>query len=96
MGYSVGIAFLLGAPPAVAAVPYIIANSWIADRTHTRAPWMILQAVLGVVGLLVTGYAKPPGVRYFGCFIGIMASNASIPTSLAWQANNIRGQSLRM
>lgn len=96
MGYSTGTTLLMSAPPAVAAVPWVLFVSWLADKTHTRSPWIILQAAIGIVGLIVIGYAENNGARYFGVFLGVAASNANIPTSLAWQANNIRGQSLRM
>jgi hypothetical protein len=45
---------------------------------------------------MIVAYAKGNGIRYFGIFIGMAAGNSNIPTVLAWQANNIRGQSLRM
>lgn len=96
MGYSVGMVFLLAAPPACAAVPWVLLISWLADKTRMRAPWIILQAVLGIVGLMLIAYAQQNGVRYFGVFVGLAGANSNIPTALAWQANNIRGQSLRM
>jgi cyanate permease len=96
MGYSVGMSFLLSAPPAVAAVPWVLFVSYMADRTRMRAPWIMMQAVIGLVGLMIIAYAKNNGVRYFGVFMGLAGANANIPTCLAWQANNIRGQSLRM
>ena len=96
MGYSVGRVFLLSAPPAVAAVPWVMFCSWAADRFKMRAPFIILQALIGIVGLMIVAYAKANGARYFGIFMGLAGANANIPTALAWQANNIRGQSLRM
>jgi cyanate permease len=96
MGYDVGKVFLLSAPPAVAAVPWVMFCSWMADRTKLRAPFVILQAVIGIVGMMIVAYAKKNEARYFGIFMGLAGANANIPTALAWQANNIRGQSLRM
>ncbi|KAF2747975.1 MFS general substrate transporter [Sporormia fimetaria CBS 119925] len=95
-GYDVKMVFLMCAPPACAAVPYVLFISWIADKTKTRAPWIMLQATLGIIGLMIIGYCKGNGVRYFGIFLAMAGANANIPTALAWQANNIRGQSLRM
>merc|ERR1712224_1136538 len=37
-------------------------------------------------------YAEAVGARYFGCFLICAASNGGIPTVMAYQANNIRGQ----
>jgi hypothetical protein len=96
MGYDVKKIFLLSAPPAIAAVPWVMFCSWAADRTKMRAPFVILQAVIGIVGMMIVAYAKKNEARYFGIFMGLAGANANIPTSLAWQANNIRGQSLRM
>jgi cyanate permease len=96
MGYDVGKVFLLSAPPAVAAVPWVMFCSWAADRYQMRAPFIILQALIGIVGLMIVAYAKNNDARYFGIFMGLAGANANIPTALAWQANNIRGQSLRM
>ena len=96
MGYSTKMTFLLSAPPAVAAVPWVILVSWLADKTRMRAPWIMLQALIGIVGLMIVSYAPSNGAKYFGIFMGLAGANSNIPTCLAWQANNIRGQSLRM
>lgn len=96
MGYGVERVFLLSAPPAVAAVPWVMFCSWAADRWKMRAPFIVLQALIGITGLLIVGYAKNNDARYFGIFMGLAGANANIPAALAWQANNIRGQSLRM
>jgi cyanate permease len=96
MGYTTKMVFLMSAPPACAAVPWVLFISWIADKTRCRAPWIMLQAVLGITGLMIVAYAKNNGARYFGIFLGLAGANSNIPTALAWQANNIRGQSLRM
>jgi hypothetical protein len=96
MGYGVDKVFLLSAPPAVAAVPWVMFCSWAADRTKMRAPFIVLQALIGIVGMMIVAYAKKNEARYFGIFMGLAGANANIPTALAWQANNIRGQSLRM
>lgn len=96
MGYSIGRVFLLSAPPAIAAVPWVMFCSWAADRFKMRAPWVILNALIGITGLMIVAYQKNNNARYFGIFLGLAGANSSIPTALAWQANNIRGQSLRM
>jgi len=96
MNYSTEMVFLLSAPPACAAVPWVMFCSWAADKYKMRSPFIMLQAALGIAGLMIVGYAKNNGARYFGIFVGIAGGNANIPAALAWQANNIRGQSLRM
>ena len=80
MGYSIGMVFLLSAPPAVAAVPWIMLCSWAADKYRLRAPFVILQCLLGIVGLMIVAYAQNNGARYFGIFMGLAGANANIPT----------------
>lgn len=63
MGYDVKKVFLLSAPPAVAAVPWVMFCSWAADRWKMRAPFIILQALIGIVGLLIVGYSKNNDAR---------------------------------
>jgi len=38
------------------------------------------------------GFAKGNAARYFGVFLVTAGANANIPASMAYQANNIRGQ----
>lgn len=96
MGYDTGMTFLMAAPPAAAAVPWVMFVSWAADKWKMRAPWIAAQAAATVMGLLIVGYAPQNNVRYFGLMVCTGAANGNIPTAIAWQANNIRGQSLRM
>lgn len=96
LGYSVKKTFLMSAPPACAAVPWVMFSSWAADRWRIRSLFIILNGITGIMGLMIVAYAKNGDARYFGIFMGLAGANANIPTALAWQANNIRGQSLRM
>lgn len=43
-------------------------------------------------GLPLMGFASTPAARYFGVFLVTAGTNANIPTALAYQANNVRGQ----
>ena len=45
-----------------------------------------------LVGLPIMGFAKGNATRYFGVFLTTAGANANIPASMAYQANNIRGQ----
>lgn len=95
MGYTPDRVFLLSAPPAVASVPVSILVSWVADRTQLRAPYVAFMAIVCTIGYVLIAYTHTNGVRYFGCFLGMAGANGSLPAVLAWQANNIRGQSTR-
>ncbi|PGG95220.1 hypothetical protein AJ79_10178 [Helicocarpus griseus UAMH5409] len=95
MGYDGGIANLLSAPPVVFAVicAYIIAI--VADKYRVRSPVIVLQCVVGIIGLMITAYHPKDGVRYFGIFLGTAGCQGNVPAILAYQSNNIRMQSKR-
>lgn len=92
MGFSVGESQLLTAPPYVGAGIVMFICAWIGDKYRVRAPLLLFTAALGLTGLPLLGYAKNVGARYFGTFLVCSASNGGIPTVMAYQANNIRGQ----
>lgn len=66
LGYGTAMVFLLCAPPYLASIFWTLAIAWFADRTRLRMPWMVLNAALTLIGLLLTAYHKNTGVRYFG------------------------------
>ncbi|KAH9207116.1 retrograde regulation protein 2 [Leptodontidium sp. 2 PMI_412] len=92
MGFSIAKAQCLVAPPYVAAAIVMFVCAAIGDKYHIRAPIIIGNAMLGLIGLPLLGYATNNGVRYFGVFLATIACNANIPAVLTYQANNIRGQ----
>jgi len=92
MGFSVAHSQLLSAPPYAAAGIVMFICAWVGDKYHVRAPLMLFTASLGLIGLPMLAYAEAVGARYFGCFLICAASNGGIPTVMAYQANNIRGQ----
>lgn len=94
-GYSVEKAQLLTAPPYVFAVTVAMILAFCADKAKMRGPFIAAQAVMTIIGLLVVLYAKPTGARYFGVFLGIAGCSGNVPAILAYQSNNIRGQSKR-
>lgn len=57
-----------------------------------RGPILAFNALIGIIGLPIMGFAENNAVRYFGVFLAVAGSNANVPTSMAYQANNIRGQ----
>lgn len=67
-------------------------QSYYADKWHIRGPFIVMNALLGLLGLGLLGYTTSSSVRYFGCFLATIAGNANIPAILTYQANNIRGQ----
>jgi MFS-type transporter involved in bile tolerance (Atg22 family) len=95
MGYSAAVTQLLSAPPVAFAVICALAVSYFSDKYKVRSPAIFLQCVIGIIGLMITAYAKNNGARYFGLFLGQAGCQGNIPTILAYQSNNIRMQSKR-
>lgn len=92
MGFSVGAAQCLVAPPFVLAGILMVATSWVGDKYRMRAPILAFNSVVTLIGLPIMGFAESSAVRFFGVFLTTAGVNANIPACMAYQANNIRGQ----
>ncbi|KAK5705820.1 hypothetical protein LTR17_021331 [Elasticomyces elasticus] len=66
--------------------------AWYGDKYHSRGPIIIVNAIMGVIGLCLLGFVENVGAAYFGVFLATTSANANIPCILTFQANNIRGQ----
>ncbi|KAI8930801.1 hypothetical protein NX059_011824 [Plenodomus lindquistii] len=95
MGYSPGAANALSAPPAIAAMFTAFGFAYVGDKYRVRAPVIAAQSLLAIIGLMIVAYAKNNGARYFGTFLGVCGCQGNVPAILAYQSNNIRGQSKR-
>ena len=83
-------AFTLSTPPAAFAVFYSLAFGWLADKTRKRGVWAILNALVAVLGLALTGFVSSSAGRYVGTFLGFGGSTAMVSSALAWGQNNVR------
>ena len=92
MGFSVGASQCLVAPPFAFAGIVMFTSAWVADKYHIRGPIIVYHSILALIGLPIMGYAQNNAVRYFGVFLVTAGANANIPSAMAYQANNIRGQ----
>lgn len=92
MGFTVGKAQCLIAPPYIAGAILMYTFAWYGDKWHIRSPFIIANGVFMLVGLAMLGFATNVGVRYTGVFFATAGCNANVPCVLTWQANNIRGQ----
>ncbi|KAJ5834213.1 Major facilitator superfamily domain general substrate transporter [Penicillium robsamsonii] len=92
MGYGVGESQCLVAPPYGFAGIVMYATAWVGDKYRIRAPIIIFNALLAIIGLPMMGFAKSDAVRYLGVFFTVAGANANIPSCMAYQANNVRGQ----
>lgn len=92
MGFSVGQAQCLVAPPYAFAGIVMYTTAWIGDRYKIRGPIIVFNNLLCIIGLPIVGFHSSAAVRYFGVFIVTAGANSNIPASMSYQANNIRGQ----
>ncbi|CAI7595445.1 unnamed protein product [Penicillium discolor] len=92
MGYGVAASQCLVAPPFGLAAILMLITSWLGDKYRMRGPILAFNALIGIIGLPIMGFAENNAVRYFGVFLAVAGSNANVPASMAYQANNIRGQ----
>jgi len=95
MGFSTANSEILSSPPYVFAVFTGIAFAAIADRLNMRAPFIIFQASMTIVGLSMIEFGTGNATRYAGAFLGTFGCQSNIPAVLAYQANNIVGQAKR-
>ena len=92
MGYTVGISQVLSTPPYIFAGIFTYFQGWLGDKYHIRGPIIIWDALQAICGLNLLAWVESAGVQYFGIFLVTSAVNSAIPTVMAYQSNNIRGQ----
>ncbi|KAL4263771.1 MFS transporter superfamily protein [Pleurotus pulmonarius] len=95
LGYSVLEAQLLNSPPSIFAAIFCFGLAWLSDKYTLRAPLLIFQGVMTIVGLCLTAFHTHNAVRYFGSFLGVAGSAGNIPAILGYMQNNITGYTKR-
>ncbi|KJY01880.1 phthalate transporter like protein [Zymoseptoria brevis] len=95
LGFSRPLSFVLSAFPPVFSILVVIPISILADRLHTRGIPNIVQGLLGILGLCMTGFLNNPWARYVGTFLGYAGATGLVVTSMAWMTNNLRGDGKR-
>ncbi|KAF8699487.1 Major Facilitator Superfamily, partial [Rhizoctonia solani] len=90
LGYTpAGTSALAIAPWVVGAIVAITA-SWHSDRTRMRSPYILLGAVMCVVGFGCM-LSKNVGASVFGTFLAIAGSATQLPLIMVMLQNNVRG-----
>ena len=67
-------------------------EAYFSDRLRLRAPFILVNGFVLILGIALLGFTEVTGVRYFGCFLVVGAGNASLGLTMTYQANNIVGQ----
>ncbi|KAL2440832.1 High-affinity nicotinic acid transporter [Exophiala dermatitidis] len=91
MGFSTAAAQCLVTPPYVAAGIMMYTEGWLGDKYKTRAPILLFNCVVTLIGLPVMAFSPSMAGKYVGAFLTVMGANSNIPCTMAYQANNIRG-----
>ncbi|KAK2051026.1 MFS general substrate transporter [Colletotrichum caudatum] len=92
MRFSTGKAQILTAPPYIFAAIIMYSTGWLGDRYMLRGPIIIADMVLSIVGICLMGFHEDVAVRYVGVFLVTAGAVSATPATMAYQANNIRGQ----
>ncbi|RDW59665.1 MFS general substrate transporter-30 [Coleophoma cylindrospora] len=92
MGFGIAASQCLVAPPALASAIVMYGFAILGDKYHIRGPIIAFNAILGLIGIPLLGFAKSSAVRYFGVFLVTVGANGNVPTILTFSFNNIRGQ----
>ncbi|KAL2831012.1 major facilitator superfamily domain-containing protein [Aspergillus pseudoustus] len=92
LGFSVAAAQCLTAPPYILACFWMMILGRLSDRLRLRSPFLIFNNSCCIIGLALLGFTEHTPSRLIGAFLTTAAGSANLPSALAWQANNIRGQ----
>ncbi|KDN39070.1 hypothetical protein RSAG8_09106, partial [Rhizoctonia solani AG-8 WAC10335] len=90
LGYSPAGSAALAIAPWVLAAIIAIAASWHSDRTRMRTPYILLGAVLCIIGFGCM-LSKNVGASVFGTFLAIAGSATQLPLIMVMLQNNVRG-----
>ncbi|KAI1816201.1 MFS general substrate transporter [Poronia punctata] len=90
--FSAGASQILVAPPYGFAAIYMFGINWLGDKYRCRGPVIVFNMIVCLIGLPILGWHSQPYVRYFGAFLICAGANANLPSALALQGTNIRGQ----
>jgi MFS family permease len=95
MGFTELNSQLLVAPPYFTSVFVAFAGAYVGDKFLIRAPIIMAQALLTIIGLSMTAFSTTVSVRYAGVFLGLAGGNSNVASILGYMQNNIAGQTKR-
>ncbi|PFH52137.1 hypothetical protein AMATHDRAFT_74429 [Amanita thiersii Skay4041] len=89
MGWSVRDSMLLSTPPYIVAGILNVLVSWASDVSLHRVGFIAVEAVITIIGLVLTGFTADSGWRYTGLFLSTAGSICCIAGILAYSSNNV-------
>ncbi|RDW65383.1 hypothetical protein BP5796_10075 [Coleophoma crateriformis] len=80
MGFGIAASQCLVAPLAVTSAIVMHGYAILGDEYHIRGPIIAFNAILGLIGIPVLGFAKSSAVRYSEVFLVTVRANGNVPT----------------
>lgn len=72
MGFSLDVVLIMIFPASIAAVIFGFVESIYSDRWHLRAPFIILNMCVWIIGAALIGFTTPTPSRMIGIFFIVM------------------------
>ncbi|EPS96925.1 hypothetical protein FOMPIDRAFT_1032200 [Fomitopsis schrenkii] len=91
-GYTTAISQLLTVPPYIVATSVLVVVAIWSDRIKLRSPFLLAGILTCIIGFSINISDANAGVKYFGTFLCVTGSYATLPGSIAWLGNNLAGQ----
>jgi MFS family permease len=96
LGYSNASAQLYAVPPYACATVFMIATSFLSDRTRCRGLFVAAVMMTSCTGwIILLTVVDNEHARYFATFLLVMGSFAAVPLTLSWVSNNSANESQR-
>lgn len=83
--FSLAASQCLIAPPYAFAGFLMMACAWYADKYQVRAPVLMFNSCIALIGVPMAGFVTNPWARYVGVFLAVSAINSNIPLLMAYQ-----------
>ena len=91
LGYSAAHAQLLTIPPYVAGCLVTVAFGMLSDRWTMRGPFVLIGALLGLIGYVILYATREAVVGYVGTIIASCGLFPAAACVLAWTGGNVGG-----
>lgn len=85
LNFSLAASQCLIAPPYAFAAILMFATAWVGDRFRVRGVIIVVNSLIGLIGLPIMAFPPNPSVRYFGVFLAVGGTNSNIPATMAYQ-----------
>ncbi|KAI6122492.1 major facilitator superfamily domain-containing protein [Pisolithus croceorrhizus] len=95
LGFATWQAQLMTVPPNALASISIRGTVWLSSRWNFRAPFIIVAALVAIIGYIILLTCTTPGLQYFGIHLvtaGVYTGNSLL---LSWSSENVSGRTKR-